>query len=323
MTSWGAIGLGQIVVAEEDYIGASRSIANITDVLGPVAALLLRMGPRAPSILVAPYNRMRNSVVLASAQLLGEAYTFVETQTTPFTRIQRWTELGIRLERGLLPAFCLPHITQVWSRAAEPDGWRETVPALGHDWPWFGETDRANEIVEAYADKLPRIRPDGRFVMTARYGGGSVALGDIKIAPAVVGWLVMGVWTIVQTISLFTSASDDVRAHPLPIVTPAVDTVNRVRDRFERSFMPAVYQPVRSAAKIVARTGGEPEATATEMYGINPFLTEPALSGSWDGTFGFGGAAPAETDGEAFGWGSALLVGAAALLLAVLVMGDA
>lgn len=322
MTSWGAIGLGQVVVAEEDYIGASRSIANMTDILGPVAALLLRMGSKAPSIVVAPYNRMRNSVVLASAQLLGEAYTFVEAQTTAFTRTRRWTELGIRLERGLLPAFCLPHIEQVWSRTAEPDGWRETVLALGHDWPWFGETDRANEIVEAYAARLPQIRPDGRFVMTARYGGGPVSLGDIKIAPVVIGWLIMGAWAIIDSIGLFTSTSDDVRANPLPIVTPAVDTVNGVRDRFERSFMPAVYQPVRAAAKIVARTGGEPEATATEMYGINPIDTEPALSGSWDGTFGFGGTVPAPPESEGFGWGSALLVGAAALLLAVLVMGD-
>ena len=323
MTSWGAIGLGQIVVAEEDYLGAARSIGNMADILGPVAALLLQMGPRAPSAIVAPYNRMRNSVVLASAQVLGEAYTFVEAQTTVFTRVQKWAELGMKLERGLLPAFVLPNIEQVWSRAAEPDAWRETVPALGHDWPWFGETDRADEIVEAYADRLPQVRHDGRYVLSARYGGGPVALGDIKIVPALVGWIIMGAWLLVDTIRLFTSASDNVRTSPLPTVTPAVDTVNNLRDRFERSFMPAVYQPVRAAAKIVARTGGEPEATATAMYGIDPATTEPVLGGTWDGTFGFGGTAPPSSEESSVGWGSALLVGGAALLLAILMMGDA
>jgi hypothetical protein len=317
---FGFIGLGTPTVAEEDYLGAARSLRAMVDILGPVAALLLQMGARAPSILVRPYNRMRDQVILHAMQLLAEARTFVESSGTIVTRTDRWVALGTRLEPDLLPALILPTITTEWLPMSAPPFWNETTAPVGEHWRWSSPTELANRAIAGYTGQLPTIVPNAGFVINARYGSGSLPTAS-KWIGALIPWIIYGAWEIGKTIVLFSSAADVGTSNPPSDVTPAVDAVATLRRRFEQGFMAAIYQPIRAAAKILSRTGGATELTGSAMYETDPRATEPPLPAVWDGTFGFGNVT-GPNESTSSGWTGPLLVGGAVALAVLLMSGD-
>lgn len=316
----GSIGLVRPSVGEEDYLGAARSIRAMTDILGPVAALLQSMEPIAPGNIVGPYNRARNAVIIAGAQLLGEAKSFVYAQSSVASQHERWQQMGTRMLPDLLPAMVLPKITGEWSRWTCPDQWTESVRAWDRDWPVTGPTAWADRIIAAWSDKLPQIETGPRWIFEARYGGGAKALGALPVAVAVIGWLLVGGSAMVDIVDFFTATADAAQAQPQLAATPAIDSVNDIRTKFERAFIPAVYQPVRSAAKIVTAANADQGKMALAMSQTDPYL-EPAAPVIWDGTFGFGSSGSTASASDSW-FGPVLVGGAVALMMALLLGGD-
>lgn len=323
MGSLGSLGLPSRMVGEEDYIGAARTLRAMTDILGPVAALGLSYGAQVPTNIANPYNRMRNAVVLGSMQLLGEAMLFVEEQSTPVTFQQRWEQLGTRIQQYILPALCLPKLTSGLTMWVSPPYWSESVEAAGRDWPVTGDTARADRVVRDWQDTLPQVKPGWQWIRTARYGSSPVSLGaDLKFPwLAALGWLAIGAMTASDIVTFFTETAEAGNATPRPDATPAVDNVERIRTRFERAFIPSVYQPVRAATKIAEDKGGDRTEMFGAMWRVNPYETEPVAPMVWDGTFGFGSSGPAASTSDSW-FGPVLVGGAVALMMALLLGGD-
>lgn len=325
--SRGWIGLGQSVptVGEEDYVGAARSIRAMVDVLGPVAALCLGLGDVAPPRIVRPYNRMRDRVMATAIALLGEARSFIESQSLFWGVEGNWRRMLTRLEPSIAAVFVLPRIRREWSwrgpAGALPSAWREAAPASE---PFSATLDRVwNELIEAgLAGRMPSVRPGHRWIFLARYGSGGASLeGGGKG----LGWIgtvfwITGAWEFNHRLLTVDFASRVSEMIDWGDITPAIDRVTLLRQRFEASFVPAIYQPIRAAALAAEAAGTSTAKLYALMAEANP-EDQPAMPVPWDGTFGFGAAyAPAVAEAPS-SWVGPILVGVAGALVAMLIGG--
>ena len=325
--SRGWIGLGQSVptVGEEDYVGAARSIRAMVDVLGPVAALCLGLGDVAPPRIVGPYNRMRDRVMATAIALLGEARSFIESQSLYWGVESAWRRMLTRLEPSIAEVFVLPRIRREWSvggpAGAPPSAWREAAPASE---PFSATLDRAwNELIEAgLAGRMPSVQPGHRWIFLVRYGSGGASLEGAGKSLGWIGpafWLI-GWWSMDTKLTLLDASSLVASRVEWGDVTPAIDRVTLLRQRFEASFVPATYKPIRAAALAAEAAGTSTAKLYALMAEANP-EDQPAMPVPWDGTFGFGAAyAPAVAEAPS-SWVGPILVGVAGALVAVLIGG--